>query len=160
MQLGMIGLERMGSNMIRRLLRSGHVCVVFDSNAATVRSLVGEGAIGSDSLDDLVGKLQRRRAVWVMVPAGAVDLTAAALVEQPGLHGFSGRISDSGERRWTVTAAVETFTPAPVLSDALYQRFTSRGEGDFAGRVLSAMRYQFGGHVERHAEGELASSRS
>jgi 6-phosphogluconate dehydrogenase len=346
MQLGMIGLGRMGSNMIRRLLRSGHECVVFDSNAATVKSLVDEGATGSESLDDFVAKLQRPRAVWVMVPAGAVDsvleqltgrldsgdivvdggnsyyvddirraeqlekrnlqyldvgtsggvwglergyclmiggtkeavarldpifaalapgvgsvartpgrkgdgtaaengylhcgpagaghfvkmvhngieyglmaayaeglnilkhadagargravdaettplrnpehyrydfnlaeiaevwrrgsvvaswlldLTAAALVEQPDLHGFSGRVSDSGEGRWTIMAAVEASTPAPVLSAALYQRFSSRGEGDFAGRLLSAMRYQFGGHVERHAEGELASSRS
>ena len=345
MQLGMIGLGRMGGNMIRRLLRSGHECVVFDSNAAAVRSMTEEGATASDSIDDLIGKLQRPRAVWVMVPAGVVDavleqllsrldpgdvvidggnsyyiddirrakqleprglqyldvgtsggvwglergyclmiggadeavarlrpifeslapgpgsiprtpgrqgsastaesgylhcgpagaghfvkmvhngieyglmaayaeglnilqhadagtrgrsvdaettplrnpehyqydfnlaeitelwrrgsvvaswlldLTAAALAAQPDLHGFSGRISDSGEGGWTVTAAVETSTPAPVLSAALYQRFSSRGEGDFAGRLLSAMRYQFGGHVERHAEAELASSR-
>jgi 6-phosphogluconate dehydrogenase len=342
----MIGLGRMGGNMIRRLLRGGHECVVFDSNAATVKSLVDEGATGSDSLVDLVAKLEHPRAVWVMVPAAVVDsvldqltahlepgdividggnsyyiddirrakqlagkglryldvgtsggvwglergyclmiggaedavaqldpifealapgagsigrtpgrkgegstaehgylhcgaagaghfvkmvhngieyglmaayaeglnilkhanagsrsrsvdaettplrdpehypydfnlaeitelwrrgsvvaswlldLTAAALVEQPDLQGFSGRVSDSGEGRWTITAAIESSTPAPVLSAALYQRFASRGEGDFAGRVLSAMRYQFGGHVERHAEGELASSRT
>jgi 6-phosphogluconate dehydrogenase len=65
------------------------------------------------------------------------------------LGGFSGRVSDSGEGRWTITAAIDESTPAPVLSAALYQRFSSRGEEDFADKLLSAMRYQFGGHVER-----------
>jgi 6-phosphogluconate dehydrogenase len=67
------------------------------------------------------------------------------------LSGFSGRVSDSGEGRWTITAAIDESTPAPVLSAALYQRFSSRGEEDFADKLLSAMRYQFGGHVERKA---------
>ena len=341
MQLGMIGLGRMGGNMVRRLLRGGHQCVVFDANAANVGELVGEGAIGSTSLDDLVAKLQAPRAIWVMVPAAAVDsvmtelagrlqpgdilidggnsyyvddirrakalqprgihyldvgtsggvwglergyclmiggataavahldpifktlapgtssasrtpgrdgepttaergylhcgqagaghfvkmvhngieyglmaayaeginilkhanagtfgrsvdaettplrnpehyqydfnlgeiaelwrrgsvvaswlldLTAAALREQPDLREFSGHVSDSGEGRWTITAAIDESAPAPVLSAALFQRFTSRGEADFADRLLSAMRYQFGGHRE-HQQGELA----
>ena len=344
MQLGMIGLGRMGANMVRRLLRSGHECVVFDSNAANVQALVTEGARGSTSLDEFVAMLQQPRAIWVMVPAGAVDslldtlapklgrgdilidggnsyyiddirrarqlesrglqyldvgtsggvfglergyclmiggateavthldpifrslapgkgtssatpgrkegtstadegflhcgpagaghfvkmvhngieyglmaayaeglnilrhadagtkeraldaettplrhpehyqysfdlpeitevwrrgsvvaswlldLTAAALVDQPDLSTFSGHVSDSGEGRWTIQAAIESSAPAPVLSAALYQRFTSRGEADFADRLLSAMRFQFGGHHEHHAEPSLASS--
>ncbi|HEU5336308.1 MAG TPA: decarboxylating 6-phosphogluconate dehydrogenase [Terriglobales bacterium] len=337
MQLGMIGLGRMGANMVRRLMRGGHECVVFDMNPASVKQMAGEGATGAESLDDLVRKLEQPRAVWLMVPAAAVDstlqelaprlepgdavidggnsyyiddirrakelrqkklsyvdvgtsggvwglergycqmiggerqtvqrldpifkslapgrgslprtpgrekaggtaeegylhcgpsgaghfvkmvhngieyglmaayaeglnilkhanvgkreravdaetaplrdpehyqydlnladvaevwrrgsviaswlldLTAIALLEQPELAGFSGRVSDSGEGRWTIMAAIEESAPAPVLSTALYERFTSRGEGDFAAKLLSAMRYQFGGHVERKA---------
>ena len=78
-----------------------------------------------------------------------LDLTANALAEQPDLSGFAGRVSDSGEGRWTIAAAVEQGTPVPVLSSALFARFTSQGEADFANRLLSAMRFQFGGHVER-----------
>jgi 6-phosphogluconate dehydrogenase len=346
MQLGMIGLGRMGANMVRRLLRTGHDCAVFDSNAANVQALVTEGARGSTSLDEFVAMLQQPRAIWVMVPAGAVDslldtlvpkldrgdiiidggnsyyiddirrakhfasrgleyldvgtsggvfglergyclmiggptdavarldpifrslapgkgtspatpgrkdgtstadqgylhcgpagaghfvkmvhngieyglmaayaeglnilrhadagtrerkldaettplrhpehyqynlnlpeitevwrrgsvvaswlldLTAAALADEPDLATFSGHVSDSGEGRWTIQAAIESSAPAPVLSAALYQRFTSRGEADFADRLLSAMRFQFGGHREHHAEAALANSRS
>ena len=345
MQLGMIGLGRMGANMVRRLIRSGHDCVVYDSSDVIVTELVAEGATGSDSLDDFVHKLETPRAIWVMVPAAVVDsvlvdlaarldagdilidggnsyyvddirraaffgergleyvdvgtsggvwglergyclmiggskhavarldpifkslapgmgailrtpgrehsastaeqgylhcgpagaghfvkmihngieyglmaayaeglnilkhadagrrrraldaettplrtpehyqyqfdlaeiaelwrrgsvvaswlldLTATALLEQPDLQGFSGEVSDSGEGRWTIAAAIDESTPAPVLSAALYQRFTSRGEADFSDRVLSAMRYQFGGHRE-HQAGVLAGSRS
>jgi len=339
MQLGMIGLGRMGANMVRRLMKNGHEGVVFDRSPATVTQLVSDGAKGSDSLDDFVKKLKPPRAVWLMVPAAVVDatladlapkmekgdiiidggnsyyiddirrakelkergihyadvgtsggiwglergycqmiggetdivkhldpifktlapgrgnvdrtpgrdkvggtaedgylhcgpsgaghfvkmvhngieygimaayaeglnilqhanvgkksrevdaetsplrnpehyqydlnladitevwrrgsvvaswlldLTAIALLEQPGLAKFSGRVSDSGEGRWTITAAIDESTPVPVLSAALYQRFTSRGEDDFADKVLSAMRFQFGGHVERAAGG-------
>jgi 6-phosphogluconate dehydrogenase len=339
MQLGMIGLGRMGANMVRRLMRAGHQCVVYDRSAETVKTLAGEGAVGAASLDDLLGKLAAPRAVWLMVPAAVVDaslaelaprtargdilidggnsyyiddirraksleprglryvdvgtsggvwglergycmmiggpgdavkhldpvfkalapgrgdiprtpgrekvggtaengylhcgpsgaghfvkmvhngieygimaayaeglnvlrhadvgkrgrtidaettplrdpehyqydlnltdvaevwrrgsviaswlldLTAMALLEQPDLAGFSGRVSDSGEGRWTITAAIDEGVPAPVLSAALYQRFASRGEDDFATKVLSAMRYKFGGHVERPAGG-------
>jgi uncharacterized protein (TIGR00159 family) len=78
-----------------------------------------------------------------------LDLTAAALLEHPDLSGFVGQVSDSGEGRWTVMAAIEESVPAPVLSAALYERFSSRGEADFADRLLSAMRYQFGGHLEK-----------
>jgi 6-phosphogluconate dehydrogenase len=337
MQLGMIGLGRMGSNMVRRLIRGGHECVVFDMNPASVKQMAGEGASGASSLDELARKLKKPRAVWLMVPAAVVDstlqelvprlepgdavidggnsyyiddirrarelrekklsyldvgtsggvwglergycqmiggdrevvqrldpifktlspgrgdvprtpgrekasgtaeegylhcgpngaghfvkmvhngieyglmaayaegfnilkhanvgkrgrtvdaetsplrdpehyqydlnladvaevwrrgsvvaswlldLTAIALLEQPDLSGFSGSVSDSGEGRWTIMAAIEESAPAPVLSTALYERFTSRGEGEFASKLLSAMRYQFGGHVERKA---------
>ncbi|HEV2297288.1 MAG TPA: decarboxylating 6-phosphogluconate dehydrogenase [Candidatus Acidoferrales bacterium] len=336
-QLGLIGLGRMGANMARRLMRGGHECVVFDTNAASVKQLAGEGATGASTLVDFVKKLRKPRAIWLMVPAAAVDttlhdlaallekddilidggnsyyiddirrakelgargiryvdvgtsggvwgldrgycmmiggpadvvqhldpifktlapgrgsiprtpgrekssgtaeegylhcgpsgaghfvkmvhngieyglmaayaeglnilkhanagknartadaettplrnpehyqydfnladvaevwrrgsvvaswlldLTAIALFEQPDLKNFSGRVSDSGEGRWTILAAIDESSPAPVLSTALYERFTSRGEGDFAAKILSAMRYQFGGHVERAA---------
>jgi 6-phosphogluconate dehydrogenase len=96
-----------------------------------------------------ITELWRRGSV---VASWLLDLTAAALAEQPQLEKFSGRVSDSGEGRWTVQAAVEEGVPAPVLSAALYQRFSSRGEGDFGNKVLSALRFQFGGHVERPAE--------
>jgi len=334
MQLGMIGLGRMGANMVRRLLRGGHQCVVYDRSPAAVEALVTEGAVGSISLDDFVSKLSRPRAVWLMVPAAIVDgtladltarlgkedivvdggnsyyiddirrnqelaaqgiyyidvgtsggvwglergyclmiggpnpaverldpvfrtlapgrdstpttpgrerrggtaeegylhcgpagaghfvkmvhngieyglmaayaegfnvlrhanvgkqnqsadaettplrnpshyqyefsladvaevwrrgsvvaswlldLTAIALGGKTDLSDFSGRVSDSGEGRWTVTAAIDEGAPVPVLSAALYQRFSSRGEADFADKLLSAMRFEFGGHRE------------
>jgi 6-phosphogluconate dehydrogenase len=339
MQLGMIGLGRMGANMVRRLLRGGHKCVVYDRSDANVKQLAGEGATGASSLDEFVKQLSTPRVVWLMIPAAAVDstledlaprlqkgdiivdggnshyvddirrskelaprglhyldvgtsggvwglergyclmiggdadavthlepifktlapgrgnlprtpgrekadgtaedgylhcgpsgaghfakmvhngieyglmaayaeglnilkhasagkqgrpadaetaplrnpdnykydfnladisevwrrgsviaswlldLTAAALFENPGLSRFSGRVADSGEGRWTITAAIEESAPAPVLTAALYQRFISRGEDEFAERLLSAMRFQFGGHVERPTGG-------
>ncbi|HEX7125502.1 MAG TPA: decarboxylating 6-phosphogluconate dehydrogenase [Thermodesulfobacteriota bacterium] len=335
MQLGMIGLGRMGGNMVRRLVRAGHECVVYDRRPAAVEALASEGALGADSLDDLVRRLARPRAVWLMVPAAAVDaaladlvprleagdvvvdggnshyhddirrarelaarglhyldvgtsggvwglargyclmiggdaevvrrlgpifealapgpeaaprtpgrvgppapaehgylhcgpsgaghfvkmvhngieyglmaayaeglnilahanvggrareadaettplrhpehyryelpladiaevwrrgsvigswlldLTASALLASPGLENFDGRVSDSGEGRWAVAAAIDESVPAPVLSAALYARFSSRGEADFANRLLSALRYGFGGHEEK-----------
>jgi 6-phosphogluconate dehydrogenase len=97
-----------------------------------------------------VAEVWRRGSV---IASWLLDLTAIALFESPGLANFSGHVSDSGEGRWTMMAAVDESTPAPVLSAALFQRFTSRGEEDFANRLLSAMRYQFGGHVERGAGG-------
>jgi 6-phosphogluconate dehydrogenase len=337
MQLGMIGLGRMGANMVRRLQKNGHQCVVYDRSQDSVKQLANEGAAGSASLDDFVKKLHKPRAVWLMVPAGVVDatlkelaaklesgdividggnsyyiddirrakelaakglhyvdvgtsggvwglergycqmiggetdivkrldpifktlapgrgnvdrtpgrekaggtaeegylhcgpsgaghfvkmvhngieyglmaayaeglnilkhanagktrretdaettplrnpehyqfdfnladitevwrrgsvvaswlldLTASSLLEQPTLERFSGRVSDSGEGRWTILAAIESTAPAPVLTASLFQRFTSRGEDDFAAKVLSAMRYQFGGHIEKAA---------
>jgi 6-phosphogluconate dehydrogenase len=338
MQLGMIGLGRMGANIVRRLMRDGHECVVFDLNADAVAELQGEGAVGATSLADLASKLTVPRAAWVMVPAayagatameiagyleagdtvidggnsyyrddveraaelaqrgihyldvgtsggvfglergfcmmiggdtdavrrldpifrtlapgvesaprspgrsgevaqpemgylhcgpagaghfvkmvhngieygvmaayaegmailekanigaaeqvhdaettplrdpqfyryeidtaavaevwrrGSVisswllDLTAIALNEDPTLSEFSGRVSDSGEGRWTVMAAVDEGVPAHVLTAALFERFSSRGESDFADKLLSAMRKQFGGHHEKPAE--------
>jgi 6-phosphogluconate dehydrogenase len=80
-----------------------------------------------------------------------LDLTAIALMEEPTLKKFSGRVSDSGEGRWTIQAAIESTAPAPVLTASLFQRFVSRGEDDFAEKLLSAMRYQFGGHLEKAA---------
>jgi 6-phosphogluconate dehydrogenase len=339
MQLGMVGLGRMGSNLVRRLMRGGHECVVYDVNAEAVARLEGEGASGTASLEDFVSKLSKPRAAWVMVPAaltggtverladlldpgdividggnsyyrddierakklqsrgihyvdvgtsggifglergyclmiggeretvehldpvfraiapgveaaprtagldgeptaaehgylhcgphgaghfvkmvhngieygimaayaeglnvlhranagketreadaetaplrdpgyyqydidvaavaevwrrGSVvaswllDLTASALAKSPSLDEFKGRVSDSGEGRWTVLAAVEEGVPANVITTALYARFSSRGEGDFADQVLSALRSEFGGHVERPAGG-------
>jgi len=337
MQLGMIGLGRMGANMVRRLLRAGHRCVVFNRTPSAVNELVKEKATGSTSLQDLVTKLEKPRAIWLMVPAASVDetiagllpylesddilidggnsyyvddirrakelapkrihyvdvgtsggvwglergycmmiggekklvqhldpifstlapgtgdvprtpgrekldgtaeqgylhcgpngaghfvkmvhngieyglmaayaeglgvlrsanvgknqdavdaettplrdpehyqyeldlrditevwrrgsviaswlldLTAASLVKDPALSQFAGHVSDSGEGRWTIKAAIDEAVPVPVLSSALYQRFTSRGEADYQARVLSAMRYGFGGHMEKAA---------
>jgi 6-phosphogluconate dehydrogenase len=338
MQLGMIGLGRMGANMVRRLLKGGHQCVVFDMSPKAVKELVEEKAVGAPSLAEFAKKLEKPRAVWLMVPAAVVDksiadllphleagdilidggnsyyvddirrakelasmgihyvdvgtsggvwglergycmmiggeeavvrrldpifarlapgvgdiartpgrekaggtaeqgylhcgpngaghfvkmvhngieygimaayaeglgvlraanigrqehavdaettplrdpvhyqydlhlpdiaelwrrgsviaswlldLTAAALVKDPDLKGFAGRVSDSGEGRWTIKAAIDEAVPAPVLTTALYARFSSRGEADFANKLLSAMRYEFGGHVEKPAE--------
>ena len=337
MQMGMIGLGRMGANMVRRLMKAGHECVVFDMNQKSVAELASAGAAGSDSLDDFVAKLTAPRVVWLMLPASIVDhsladlegrlakddividggnsyyiddirraaelkakglhycdvgtsggvwglergycqmiggepsvvkrldpifktlapgrgnvdrtpgrekmggtaeegylhcgpsgaghfvkmvhngieyglmaayaeglnilkhanagkshreadaetsplrnpehyqydfnladitevwrrgsvvaswlldLTAISLLDQPSLERFSGRVSDSGEGRWTILAAIESTAPAPVLTASLYQRFTSRGEDDFAAKLLSAMRFQFGGHIEKKA---------
>ena len=338
MQLGMIGLGRMGANIVRRLMRDGHDCVVYDHDPKVVEQLVAEGATGAASLSELADKLQAPRAVWVMVPAGEIttgvikdlagiltaddtvidggntyyrddlrhaatlkeqgihlldvgtsggvfglergyclmiggddaafartepifatlapgaasaertpgrdgelapaergylhtgpggsghfvkmvhngieygmmasiaeglnilksaniglhqekgdaetaplehpeyyqyeldtaeisevwrrgsvigswlmDLTAAALHESPELSEFSGRVSDSGEGRWTSIAAIDEGVPAPVLTSALYSRFASRGLDDYADKVLSAMRKQFGGHDEKPA---------
>ncbi len=97
-----------------------------------------------------VAEVWRRGSV---VASWLLDLAAMALLEQPELKSFSGRVSDSGEGRWTITAAIDEGAPTPVLSAALYQRFSSRGEEDFANKVLSAMRYKFGGHIERAAGG-------
>jgi 6-phosphogluconate dehydrogenase len=84
-----------------------------------------------------------------VVASWLLDLTAAALVEDPALSKFAGRVSDSGEGRWTIKAAIDEGVPVPVLSTALHQRFSSRGEADYEDKVLSAMRYQFGGHIEK-----------
>jgi len=95
-----------------------------------------------------VAEVWRRGSV---VSSWLLDLTASALLKSPDLGGFSGRVSDSGEGRWTILAAIEEGAPAPVLSAALYERFTSRGESDFANKLLSAMRFEFGGHLEKKA---------
>ncbi len=95
-----------------------------------------------------VAEVWRRGSV---VGSWLLDLTAAALVKDPNVSGFSGRVSDSGEGRWTVLAAVDEGVPAHVLTTALYERFSSRGESDFADKVLSAMRKEFGGHDEKVA---------
>jgi 6-phosphogluconate dehydrogenase len=332
----------MGANMVRRLVRGGHECVVFDHNAGNVKQLASEGAVGASSLEDFIGKLKTPRAVWLMLPAAVVDgtlkelahrlhkddividggnsyyiddirrakelsssgvhyvdvgtsggvwglergycmmiggpgaavqrldpifktlapgrgdvprtvgrekatgtsagtsedgylhcgpvggghfvkmvhngieyglmaayaegmdilkhanagkqtqtvdaettplrnpehyqydfnlpdiaevwrrgsvvaswlldLTASALIEQPDLGKFSGQVSDSGEGRWTILAAIDEGTPCPVLTTSLYERFSSRGNGTFANKLLSAMRFQFGGHLEKEAE--------
>src|SRR5947207_830913 len=224
MQIGMMGLGRMGANMVRRLLRDGHECVVYDINSASVAGMVKDGAIGAASLEEFVGKLAKPRSAWLMLPAaitgkivdqlaalmepgdiiidggnsyyhdavdqaaklatkainflksanagkrdrtadaetsplenpqyyqfdidlpavaevwrhGSVigswllDLTAGALKNDPTLAQFGGRVSDSGEGRWTLKAAIDTGVPAPVLSSALFDRFASQGEAAFA----------------------------
>jgi len=101
-----------------------------------------------------IAEVWRRGSV---VASWLLDLTAAALVKDPALTDFSGRVSDSGEGRWTLNAAIDEGVPAPVLSAALYQRFSSRGEADFEDRVLSAMRFAFGGHLEKPTAGERGS---
>jgi len=338
MQIGMIGLGRMGANMVRRLLKGGHQCVVFDVSPKAVTELAQESAIGSSSLADLAKKLSKPRTVWLMVPAAVVDetiaavlphlergdilidggnsyyvddirrakelssnglhyvdvgtsggvwglergycmmiggeeevvqsldpifatlapgmgnisrtrgreklsgtaeqgylhcgpngaghfvkmvhngieygimaayaeglgvlraanagkvkhevdaettplrdpehyqyelnladiaevwrrgsviaswlldLTASALIEDPALAKFAGRVSDSGEGRWTIKAAIDEGVPVPVLTTALYERFASRGEADYQDKLLSAMRFGFGGHLEKSAK--------
>jgi 6-phosphogluconate dehydrogenase len=97
-----------------------------------------------------IAEVWRRGSV---IASWLLDLTASALIKDPELATFAGRVSDSGEGRWTITAAIDEGSPAPVLSAALYQRFMSRGEEEFADRVLSAMRFEFGGHVERPTGG-------
>jgi 6-phosphogluconate dehydrogenase len=96
-----------------------------------------------------IAEVWRRGSV---IASWLLDLTAAALVQDPALAKFAGRVSDSGEGRWTIKAAIDEAVPAPVLTASLYERFSSRGEADFADKLLSAMRYQFGGHLEKPAE--------
>jgi 6-phosphogluconate dehydrogenase len=96
-----------------------------------------------------IAEVWRRGSV---IASWLLDLTAAALVADPALSKFAGRVSDSGEGRWTIAAGIDEGVPVPVLSAALYQRFSSRGEGDFADKLVSAMRYEFGGHLEKSAK--------
>jgi len=173
MQIGMIGLGRMGANMALRLIAGGHRCVVFDRSPKAVEELTRanagkrDGAVDAETTPlrspehyqydfDLrdIAEVWRRGSV---VASWLLDLTAAALVKDPGLSDFSGKVSDSGEGRWTLNAAIDEGVPAPVLSAALYQRFTSRGEADYEDRVLSAMRFAFGGHLEKPGGGERGS---
>jgi 6-phosphogluconate dehydrogenase len=100
-----------------------------------------------------IAEVWRRGSV---VASWLLDLTAAALVEDPALSKFAGRVSDSGEGRWTINAAIDEGVPVPVLSASLFQRFSSRGEADYADKLLSAMRYQFGGHLEKPGEKKAA----
>jgi 6-phosphogluconate dehydrogenase len=97
-----------------------------------------------------IAEVWRRGSV---VASWLLDLTASALTKSRDLDGFSGRVSDSGEGRWTIAAALDEGVPAPVLSTALYERFESRGHGEFAAKVLSALRFEFGGHQEKAVEG-------
>jgi 6-phosphogluconate dehydrogenase len=99
-----------------------------------------------------IAEVWRRGSV---ISSWLLDLAAISLLDSPDLTKFAGRVSDSGEGRWTIAAAIDESVPAPVLSAALYERFSSRGEDDFADKVLSALRYQFGGHEEK-AEADQA----
>ena len=87
-----------------------------------------------------------------MIASWLLDLTAAALLKDPALSKFAGRVSDSGEGRWTIKAAIDEGVPVPVLTTALYERFSSRGDADFQDKLLSAMRFEFGGHLEKLAK--------
>ena len=93
-----------------------------------------------------IAEVWRRGSV---IASWLLDLTAAALLQDPNLSRFAGHVFDSGEGRWTIKAAIDEAVPAPVLTTALYERFSSRGEADFANKLLSAMRYEFGGHLEK-----------
>jgi 6-phosphogluconate dehydrogenase len=101
-----------------------------------------------------IAEVWRRGSV---IASWLLDLTATALLEDATLSNFTGRVSDSGERRWTIKDAIDEAVPTPVLTAALFERFTSRGDADFANKLLSAMRYQFGGHLEKPAEKSKAS---
>src|ERR1019366_5708983 len=249
MQLGMVGLGRMGANLVQRLARDGHRCVVYDVNVAAVEKLTNDSVVGASSLeDDVVARLDpifrtiapgedgtattpwRTRTdgtaqlgylhcgpngaghfvkmvhngieygmmasiaeglsilkhakigttnveadaettplrspefyqfdfdlaevaeVWrhgSVVGSWLIDLTADALSRSPELSEYSGRVSASGEGRWTIEAAIDESVPTPVISAALWQRFESRNQGEFTAKVLSAMRAEFGGHVEK-----------
>ena len=170
MQLGMIGLGRMGANMVRRLLKAKQECVVFNRspNAVKERGLAvlraanaGMQQQASDAETASLRDPERFRydfnlpdvaELWrhgSVIASWLLDLSAAALVADPSLEGFAGRVSDSGEGRWTIQAAIDEGVPVPVLSTALYQRFSSRGKADFQDKLLSALRHQFGGHLEK-----------
>jgi len=156
MQLGVIGLGRMGAKIARRLMRAGHECGVHDVNAhagAESRAADAETAPLADPASyryDIdvaeVAEVWRRGSV---VRSWLLDLIADALARDPDLAAFQGIVADSGEGRWTIKAAIDLSVPAPILSAALFARFASRGEDDFANRLLSAMRREFGGHIER-----------
>jgi 6-phosphogluconate dehydrogenase len=96
-----------------------------------------------------IAELWRRGSV---IASWLLDLSASALVKDPALEHFAGRVSDSGEGRWTIKAAIDEAVPVPVLTSALFERFSSRGEADFADKLLSAMRFEFGGHLEKPAK--------
>lgn len=127
MQFGMIGLGRMGSNLVRRTLNAGHDCVARDVDTRSPRCGSGRSVAAS----------------WLL------DLTAAMLRDDPTLDGCDGWVSESGEGRRTVQAAVDVGVPAHVLTAASYERFRLRGEADYGDRILSAVGEQFGGHDEQ-----------
>lgn len=133
MQLAVIGLRRMGSNMVRHLLQGGHHTVAFGKSRQARDAPVGKGAVVARALDELVAKLNPSRALWSMVPAAFFDSTLAELA--PKLSSNNTVIDES--------------VPGPVLTAALLQRFASCAEDDYANRILSAMRSAFGGHVEK-----------
>src|SRR4029079_3923608 len=126
----------------------GNIKRTADAETAPLRN---PSAYAYDFDVSKVAEVWRRGSV---IASWLLDLTAAALQETPSLEGFSGRVSDSGEGRWTVSAAIDEGVPAPVIASALFDRFTSQQEADFANKLLSAMRKQFGGHAEKPAAGE------
>jgi 6-phosphogluconate dehydrogenase len=141
-EYGMMASLAEGLNILHRA-DAGAESAAVDAETAPMRH--PEAYAYDLDLRDIT-EVWRRGSV---VASWLLDLSAAALVESPDLADFSGQVSDSGEGRWTIAAAIDESVPAPVLSAALFSRFSSRGEGDFAGQVLSAMRLQFGGHLEK-----------
>ncbi|MFI5261483.1 MAG: phosphogluconate dehydrogenase (NAD(+)-dependent, decarboxylating) [Candidatus Limnocylindrales bacterium] len=141
-EYGMMAALAEGLNVLRHA-NAGRTTAEIDAETSPLRD---PGLYQFDLDLAEVTEVWRRGSV---IASWLLDLTAHALLADPTLEGFSGRVSDSGEGRWTVQAAVDTSVPAHVLTAALYERFSSRGEGDYADRVLSAMRYEFGGHLEK-----------
>jgi 6-phosphogluconate dehydrogenase len=143
-EYGLMAAYAEGLNILRRA-NAGKDKQVTDAETAPLR----EPELYQYDLDLRdIAEVWRRGSV---IASWLLDLTAAALVRDPTLHGFQGRVSDSGEGRWTLKAAIDEGVPAPILANALGERFASRGEDEFADRVLSAMRFAFGGHLEKHA---------
>jgi 6-phosphogluconate dehydrogenase len=134
----------MVANMVRRLLGAGQECVVFHIHPQAAVDPGKLGAIATRSLSELIAKLKTPRTIWIMIRASVVDATLCDLARLLGAH---DTVIDEG--RWTLKAAITEGVPAPVLSTALTQRFASRGNEDFANKLLSALRYQFGGHKEK-----------
>ena len=147
MQLGMIGLGRIGLRMVRRLLGDGHAWLVHDVQAAPVAGLVKAGRNADAATAEEVFLRCSAHGAWLL------DLTAMALLKDSKPAEYGGHASDSGAGRCTIQAAIGEGVPVPVpvLSAALFERFTPRGNADFASRVLSAMQYEFGGHAEKPA---------
>ena len=143
-EYGLMAAYAEGFNLLHRV-GAAAVPAVVDAETAPTRI---EGLEGFDLKIDQIAELWRHGSV---VSSWLLDLIAAQLAKSPQLDEFTGRVSDSGEGRWTVEAAIETGVPVPVLANALFARFSSRGEADFANRLLSAMRLGFGGHQETHA---------
>jgi 6-phosphogluconate dehydrogenase len=219
MQLGMVGLGRMGANMVRRLVAHGHECVpIFKTIAPGIGDIArtpgrekvggtaelgylhcggnggghfvkmvhngieygmmaayaeGLGVLKAANIGKHTAEIDAETTplrdpehyqydfnlpdvteVWrrgSVIASWLLDLTASALMEDPEMAKFGGRVSDSGEGRWTIKAGIDEGVPTPVLTTALYERFSSRGEADFSNKLLSAMRYEFGGHLEKPA---------
>ena len=145
MQLGMIGLGRMGGNMVRRLMADGHTVSVYSATAKTRETFAKDtGAFAASSLDELVTKLPSPRVLWLMVPAAVVDKTVNELA---GKLQKGDMIIDGGNSYY-----IDDIRRAKELSTVLYSRLSSRGEAEYADKLLSAMRFQFGGHHEKSAK--------
>jgi 6-phosphogluconate dehydrogenase len=145
-EYGMMAAYAEGFN----ILRHANIGSRSHANDAETAPLEDPGAYRYDLKIEEIAEVWRRGSV---IASWLLDLVAHSLAKDPDLSGFGGRVSDSGEGRWTVKAAIDEGVPAPVISTALYERFASRGEGEFAGKLLSAMRSEFGGHIEKGAGG-------
>src|SRR5438270_104765 len=177
MEMGMVGLGRMGGNMVLRLLERGHRMVAFDQSPDAVKAHAAKGAVGANSLEEFVKAFEQKpRVMWVMVPAGepttqSIDkliergdpgdiIIDGGLAADPDLAGIKGWVEDTGEGRWTVEAAIDESVPVPIIAESLFARFRSRMENTFGDRMLAMMRNQFGGHaVVTDAKGEAARRR-